>query len=55
VPLTGQPDVGYLYPGAIREGRYCYDMSTYEIFMVILTIAILVVEIIKLVSKDNKK
>lgn len=29
-------------------------MSTYEIFMVILTIAILVVEIIKLVSKDNK-
>ncbi len=30
-------------------------MTAYEIFMVILTIAILVVEIIKLVSKPNDK
>ena len=55
MPLTRQPEDGYISFLALRRKERL--MSAYEILMVVLTIAILVVEVIKLVvsNKDNNK
>lgn len=40
--------------GLFRSGRW-YCLTAYEILMIVITVALLIVEIIKLCKSDNKK